>query len=127
MLTKLSADSILHIMASMRRCAMPQSTRIRLHPIAALRAMRNLIRDREDTRQAFLLIEALRGKTTLRQLARFRRSETGRAMLAERRSLLARLSDRAGLAALPPGSLARPSYDSMAAVALPPPALPQPP
>ncbi len=52
---------------------MPQSARIRLHPIAALRAMRNLIRDREDTRQAFLLIEALRGKTTLRQLARFRR------------------------------------------------------
>ena len=94
---------------------MPQSTRIRLHPIAALRAMRNLIRDREDTRQAFLLIEALRGKTTLRQLARFRRSETGRAMLAERRSLLARLSDRAGLAALPPGSLGRAYYEFMAA------------
>jgi ubiquinone biosynthesis protein COQ4 len=94
---------------------MPQSANTRLHPIAALRALRNLIRDREDTRQVFLLIEALRGKTTLRQLARFRQSETGRAMLAERRSLLARLGDRASLAALPPGSLGRAYYEFMAA------------
>ena len=94
---------------------MPQSASTRLHPIAALRALRNLIRDREDTRQVFLLIEALRGKTTLRQLARFRQSETGRAMLAERRSLLARLGDRASLAALPPGSLGRTYYEFMAA------------
>jgi ubiquinone biosynthesis protein COQ4 len=94
---------------------MPQSASTGLHPIAALRAMRNLIRDREDTRQVFLLIEALRGKTTLRQLARFRQSETGRAMLAERRSLLARLGDRASLAALPPGSLGRTYYEFMAA------------
>ncbi len=93
---------------------MPQSASTRLHPVAALRAMRNLIRDREDTKQVFLLIEALRGKTTLRQLARFRQSETGRAMLAERRSLLARLSDRASLAALPPGSLGRAYYEFMA-------------
>src|SRR5216684_2220768 len=114
MLTKLSVDNILRIEASMRRCAMPQSASTRLHPVAALRAMRNLIRDREDTKQVFLLIEALRGKTTLRQLARFRQSETGRAMLAERRSLLARLSDRASLAALPPGSLGRAYYEFMA-------------
>ncbi len=94
---------------------MPHPPSTRLHPIAALRAIRNLIRDREDTRQVFLLIEALRGKTTLRQLERFRQSETGRAMLAERRSLLARLSDRAGLAALPPSSLGRAYYEFMAA------------
>src|SRR4029077_7136847 len=70
---------------------------------------------REDTKQVFLLIEALRGKTTLRQFARFRQSETGRAMLAERPSLLARLSDRASLAALPPGSLGRAYWEFMAA------------
>jgi ubiquinone biosynthesis protein COQ4 len=93
---------------------MPQSVSTRLHPIAALRAMRKLTRDREDTKQAFLLIEALRGKTTLRQFARFRQSETGQAMLAERRSLLARLSDRASLAALPPGSLGRAYREFMA-------------
>ncbi len=94
---------------------MSQSASTRLHPITALRAMRNLIRNREDTKQVFFLIEALRGKTTLRQLARFRQSETGRSMLAERPSLLARLSDRASLAALPPGSLGRAYYEFMAA------------
>src|SRR5437870_13136617 len=84
-----------------RRCVMAQTVSTRLHPIVALRAVRALTRNREDTRQVFLLMEALRGKTTLRQFARFTASEDGRAMLAERRSLLARLSDRASLAALP--------------------------
>jgi ubiquinone biosynthesis protein COQ4 len=87
----------------------------RLRPIAALRAMRNLLRDREDTHQVFLLIDALRGKTTLRQFARFRQTETGGAVLGERRRLLDRLSDRASLAALPAGTLGRAYYDFMAA------------
>ena len=39
-------------------------------------------------------MDALRGKTSLRQFARFRQTETGRAVLAERRQLLDRLSDR---------------------------------
>ena len=91
----------------------PASTRLR--PIAALRAVRNLMRNREDTHQVFLLIEALRGKTTLRQFARFRQTETGRAVLGENRRLLDRLSDRASLAALPAGTLGRAYYDFMAA------------
>ncbi|MGC2416040.1 MAG: Coq4 family protein [Stellaceae bacterium] len=94
---------------------MRQSTSTHLHPIAAFRAMRGLMRDREDTKQAFLLIEALRGKTTLRQLARFRQTEPGRRMLAERPSLLAHLSNRASLAQLPPGSLGRAYFEFMAA------------
>jgi ubiquinone biosynthesis protein COQ4 len=77
--------------------------------------MRNLLRDREDTHQVFLLIDALRGKTTLRQFARFRQTETGRAVLAERRQLFDRLSDRKILAALPPGTLGRSYYEFMAA------------
>jgi ubiquinone biosynthesis protein COQ4 len=85
----------------------------RLHPIAAFRALRNLLRNREDTRQVFLLVEALRGKSTLRQFARFRASEAGRAMLARHPSLLAALSDRASLGQLPPGSLGRAYYDFM--------------
>jgi len=90
----------------------------RLRPIAALRAVRNLMRNREDTQQVFLLIEALRGKTTLRQFARFRQTETGRAVLGENRRLLDRLSDRASLAALPAGTLGRAYYDFMAAESL---------
>jgi ubiquinone biosynthesis protein COQ4 len=95
--------------------AMTRPPRPRLHPITALRAVRNLMRDREDTHQVFLLIEALRGKTTLRQFARFRQTKIGRAVLGERRRLLDRLSDRARLAALPAGTLGRAYYDFMAA------------
>jgi ubiquinone biosynthesis protein COQ4 len=94
---------------------MQPPTDTRLHPIVALRAMRKLLRDREDTAQVFLMIDALRGKTTLRQLARFRQSEFGRAALADRRRLLDPLSDRAALAALPAGTLGREYYEFMAA------------
>lgn len=89
--------------------SLPSDTR--LHPIAAFRAVRSLIRDPWDTRQAFLLVEALRGKTFERQLDRFRATAAGREMLAERRNLLARLSDRATLEHLPKGSLGRAYYD----------------
>jgi len=94
---------------------MSQPASTRLHPVAALRAVRNLMRNREDTQQVFLLIEALRGKTTLRQFVRFRQTETGRAVLGEKRRLLDRLSDRARLAALPAGTLGRAYYEFMAA------------
>lgn len=94
---------------------MSQPPKPRLHPIAALRAVRKLMSDGEDTQQVFLLIEALRGKTSRRQLARFRQTETGRAVLGENRRLLDRLSDRASLATLPAGSLGRAYYDFMAA------------
>ena len=97
---------------------MSRPTSLRLRPIAALRAVRNLMRNREDTQQVFLLIEALRGKTTLRQFARFRQTETGRAVLGENRRLLDRLSDRASLAALPAGTLGRAYYDFMASESL---------
>jgi ubiquinone biosynthesis protein COQ4 len=92
---------------------MPQPTSTHFHPIVALRAMRNLTRT-GDTRQVFLLMDALRGKTTLRQFARFQKTETGRAVLAERRQLLERLQDRESLAALPAGTLGRSYRDFMA-------------
>jgi ubiquinone biosynthesis protein COQ4 len=94
---------------------MSQTLSTRLHPLDAIRAMRNLMRDREDTRQVFLLMDALRGKTSLRQFARFRRTEVGKAVLAERRQLLDRLSDRDSLKALPAGTLGRLYYEFMAA------------
>lgn len=93
---------------------MPQPTSTHLHPVAAFRAMRNMTRNGGDTRQVFLLMDALRGKTTLRQFARFQKTETGRAVLAERRQLLERLRDRQSLAALPPGTLGRAYFDFMA-------------
>jgi len=94
---------------------MSQLAKPRLHPIAALRAVRKLMRNREDTQQVFLLIEALRGKTTLRQFARFRQTETGRAVLRENRRLLDRLNDRTAIEALPADTLGHAYYDFTAA------------
>ena len=94
---------------------MQQKPDTRLHPIAAFRAMRKLMQNREDTGQVFLLNEALRGKTTLRQLAKFRRTEVGQAALADHRRLLDRLNDRETLAALPAGTLGRTYYEFMQA------------
>ena len=90
-------------------------TATRLRPLLALKAIRTVLRDPENTRAVFVLMDALRGKTSLRQLARFRTTETGRTVLAERRQLLERLNDRARLAALPPGTLGRAYYDFTAA------------
>jgi ubiquinone biosynthesis protein COQ4 len=83
----------------------------RLHPLVALKAMRAVLRDPEDTRQVFILMDALRGKTSRRQLERFRATETGKAVLAERRCLLDWLNDRERLAALPAGTLGRAYHD----------------
>jgi len=55
----------------------------------------------------FLLLDALRGGTSQRQLARFRQTEVGHAVLAERRRLFDRLNDRDELALLPAGTLGR--------------------
>lgn len=73
--------------------------------LEAIRAIRALIRNPDDTAQVFRIIRALAGPAGDRQFERFRTSESGRRILAENRSLLARLSDRAALEQLPPGSL----------------------
>src|SRR5258705_13031790 len=93
---------------------MSQPTDTRQHPIAAYRAVRKLMQNREDTRQVFLLIDALRGKTTLRQLARFRQTEFGQRALAERRRLFDRLEDWETLNALPAAPVGRAYYKVMA-------------
>lgn len=76
-------------------------------PVAALRAVTRLLRDPEDTRQVFVVMTALRGRSGKRMLDRFLASPVGASVVAERRQLLDRLQDRAGLAALPDGSLGR--------------------
>lgn len=75
--------------------------------LRAVSAVRTLLRDPNDTAQVFRLIEALQGPTPKHLRARFEGSRTGAQLLAERPRLLERLHDRAGLAALPEGSLGR--------------------
>ena len=76
-------------------------------PFTALRAAGRLLRDPEDTRQVFVVMTALRGRSGRRVFDRFLATPVGASVVSERRQLLDRLQDRAGLAALPEGSLGR--------------------
>jgi ubiquinone biosynthesis protein COQ4 len=79
----------------------------RFRPLDALRALRALSRDPDDTGQVFKIVAALSGDTQGRMLRRLQKSESGRRLLAERRALVAALSDRERLRALPENSLGR--------------------
>jgi ubiquinone biosynthesis protein COQ4 len=81
--------------------------RKRVQPLRALRAIRALVRDPDDTARVFDVIDALSGNSGERLFQRFRRTPAGVRVLAERRNLLSRLDDRAALLALPAGSLGR--------------------
>ena len=82
-------------------------------PLEAVRAVRRLQANPEDTAQVFTIFRALRGKSGLNAFRRFAASPTGAQVIRENRRLLDRLSDRAGLAALPEGSFGRRYFDFM--------------
>jgi ubiquinone biosynthesis protein COQ4 len=78
---------------------------------SAGRALQTLLRDPDDTKQAFRVIEALGGPATERMYRRFARTALGGQILRERRQLLAALKDTAKLEALPEGSVGRAYLD----------------
>jgi ubiquinone biosynthesis protein COQ4 len=80
----------------------------------AWRALRNLIADAERTDQVFEIVRALSGNSFERAYQRFAATPDGQRLLAERPSLLATLTDRAALTALPEGSLGRTYAEFMA-------------
>jgi ubiquinone biosynthesis protein COQ4 len=79
----------------------------RTRPIVAVRALSALWNDPDDLPKVFTVIESLSGRTPERLLARMRRSESGRRLLAAKPDLRARLADRAALRGLPEGTLGR--------------------
>jgi ubiquinone biosynthesis protein COQ4 len=81
--------------------------RNRIRPLDALRALRGLSRNPEDTRQVFLAKAALQGNCGSRFFKRFIKTSVGSAVLADRRNLIQTLDDQAALARLPEGSLGR--------------------
>ncbi|MHB1205038.1 MAG: Coq4 family protein [Rhodospirillaceae bacterium] len=88
----------------------------RLHPLTALRAVRHMAEhpgDPGNTRQVFVILRAMRGRSGLKAFRRFAASPTGADLLRSRPSLLATLRDRAGLARLPEGSVGRGYLDFM--------------
>lgn len=86
---------------------------LRLRPFTAVAAARRLFRNPEDTRQVFIAMNALRGRSGLRMFARFAAIPVGFAVLAERRRLLDRLQNEEALRASPVGSLGRAYIDFM--------------
>ncbi len=83
----------------------------KVRPLEAWRALRALVRNKEDTGQVFKVIDALAGTTRRRSFQRLCDSPAGRNLLAARPNLLAALMDRTGLAALPAESLGRRYHD----------------
>jgi ubiquinone biosynthesis protein COQ4 len=89
----------------------PAASDTRLHPLEALAAIRRLLNDPNDTRQVFIVLQAMRGRSGLRLFRRFQATITGAAILRERRSLLPCLQDSLSLARLPHGSLGQAYLD----------------
>ena len=86
-------------------------TQQKMQPIVALKALRRLIADPEQTHEVFTVIRALSGPALQRGYDRFRTTEVGKNVIAEERNLLDTLLDRASLAELPAGSLGRAYLD----------------
>jgi ubiquinone biosynthesis protein COQ4 len=78
-----------------------------LRPLSAIRALRALFANPDETRYVFEVIDALQGPTLQRLRARVRRSEQGRRLLTEQPDLVPLLQDRETLRALPENSLGR--------------------
>ena len=84
----------------------------RLRPLTALRAARALIAT-GDTRQVFILLRAMRGRSGIRNFRRFAQTDAGRRVLSQKLDLLTLLQDREGLRRLPQGSVGRTYLDFM--------------
>ncbi|MCF4166413.1 Coq4 family protein [Zavarzinia compransoris] len=76
-------------------------------PLEAFRALRALLRDKEDTAQVFRIIDALGGPAFTKLYRRAIAMPGTREILERERSLCDVLSDRAYLASLPEGSFGR--------------------
>jgi ubiquinone biosynthesis protein COQ4 len=85
----------------------PPPPRQSVHVRRAWREFRALIADADDTERAISLMYAIGRREFERNFQRFAASSAGRALIAERPSLFAALSDRDALARMPAGSLGR--------------------
>ena len=89
-----------------------QSNRVR--PLDALRGIRALLKNPDDTEKVFDIIDALSGRAIERAFARFESTETGRRLLEQQPDLVSVLNDQERLRALPLGTLGRTYADFVA-------------
>ena len=81
----------------------PASTRLDFP--RAIRAFRNLLRDKEDTSQVFEIMRALNGRSTMMGYQRLLRSAAGGRIAYQREELIDHLDDDDAMRAYPPGSV----------------------
>ncbi len=79
----------------------------RMQPLTAFRALGRLIADPEKTEQVFVIIKAMSGNSLFKAYQRFRQTDVGKQVIAEKRDLLQTLQDRETLRSYEPGSLGR--------------------
>ncbi len=91
----------------MQNQAMNINETSRIRPLAAIRAIRALFKNKEDTGQVFKIVAALTGNSMRKRMEMFRASPVGRQVLVENRRLLATLCNREYLRNLPEGSFGR--------------------
>lgn len=85
--------------------------RQRVEPLRAWRAIRELLKNPDDTTQVFHIIEALKGDSLGAAVRRLRSTERGRALLNEKPDIVRCLNNREWLESLPEGSIGRVYYD----------------
>ena len=78
----------------------------RMRPLLALRALKNLVNDPEKTDQVFVIIKAMSGTSLEKTFKRFKKTEMGKQILSENRSLVTTLLDREKLKTYKTASLA---------------------
>jgi len=76
-------------------------------PLQALRSVRALIANPDNTGEVFKVIEALKGGSIARAVARMEATPEGRELLRNKPDILPELSDRDALRAMPEGSVGR--------------------
>jgi ubiquinone biosynthesis protein COQ4 len=86
---------------------MSTSSKGGLRPLTALSAMLDILRNPDDTKHVFRILDALRGDTDDRILKRLQGSPSGARLLRERVRLLDLLEDHETLGRLPGGSVGR--------------------
>ena len=79
--------------------------RIRIRPLTALKAVRNVLNDPEQTSQVFRVLQALSGPSLTRNFNKFCATETGNRVLNEQLDLVSKLNDPEYLTSLPEHSL----------------------
>jgi ubiquinone biosynthesis protein COQ4 len=85
--------------------ALPAPISSRLQWGVALRALRKLLNDKNDTVQVFTIMRALNGKSTVNGYRKLLRTREGGRLAYERLELAGRLSDPAYVASFPEGSV----------------------